>query len=200
MMKDLGHLDEPDRFSSAGAINNAGQIAGYAERSGGAEHLVLFSKDAIRDLGTFGGRYLTAAAINARGMIVGTSDQYVGAQTGFLYANGKLASLGTLIDPASGWTIVQATGINNRGQIVALAQNVDTWRGVRLDPLRPLSHEAAGQDDEQATPMVEPGVGELPASTGTAIPEAQAAPDWFQAAEMDEKNPPSRVQCGGGGS
>jgi hypothetical protein len=49
-------------------------------------------------------------------------------------------------------------------------------------------------------PMVEPGMDALPAPTETAIPEAQAAADWFQAGDTDEKNPPSHVQCGGGGS
>jgi probable HAF family extracellular repeat protein len=52
------------------------------------------------------------------GQIVGYSDTPSG-QDAFLYTDGQMVDLNNLIDPSSGWSIVEADGINDDGQIVA---------------------------------------------------------------------------------
>ena len=48
-------------------------------------------------------------SINDRGVIVGGP---------FVYSNGTLQNLNNLIPPGSGFTLDNATGINNNGQII----------------------------------------------------------------------------------
>jgi len=60
--------------------------------------------------------------LNGHGQVVGTttvSTQTGPPQHGFLYSHGKLIDLNTLLPANSGFTIVEATGINNKGQIAA---------------------------------------------------------------------------------
>src|SRR5947209_372241 len=52
-------------------------------------------------------------AINNLGQIVGTDNNHA-----FIYNGGTFSDLNTLIDPASGWTLSSASGINDLGQIV----------------------------------------------------------------------------------
>ena len=61
-----------------------------------------------------------ANAINLRDVAVGHVFQNQGGDTrAFLYtAAGQMVSLNDYVDPASGWTLEVATGINNRSEIV----------------------------------------------------------------------------------
>jgi probable HAF family extracellular repeat protein len=117
---DLGVLPGGD-FSSANAINPAGQIVGSSDTSqapGGGDwtsHAVLWRGGVMTDLGTLGGSGSGAWAINAAGVVVGVSympnnlDQHA-----FLWRHGTMTDLGTL---PGGW-VSQAYGINARGQAV----------------------------------------------------------------------------------
>lgn len=76
------------------------------------------------DLGTLGGSESGAGGINALGQVVGWSD-LAGDDDyhAFLYSGGAMVDLNSLIDPNSGWTLFDATGINDRGQIVGGGTN-----------------------------------------------------------------------------
>jgi probable HAF family extracellular repeat protein len=124
--------------STALAINHAGQATGYAATEGNAwDHAFLFD-GRIHDLGTLGGNS-QGFAINRRGQVVGTY-QYLGngvAPHACLWSGGQIIDLNYVIPPNSGWELREATGINDRGQIVGNAsrQGFSGWRGFLLTPL-----------------------------------------------------------------
>ena len=128
IMTDLGTLGGP--FSGATAINDAGQITGYADRadfvqysniaSRYARHAYLYDNGEMIDLGTLGGAFSIGMAINNLGQVVGSSNptplEY--NTHAFLYTDDRMIDLNMLIDPDSGWILLEATGINDAGQIV----------------------------------------------------------------------------------
>lgn len=62
----------------------------------------------------------------------GIGDAYV--SHAFLAANGKMTDLNTLIDAASGWELLQATDINNKGQIVGYGNLNNRLHAFLLTP------------------------------------------------------------------
>jgi len=105
--------------SSANAINEQGQIVGFAISSSGTYHAVLWTGDSVKDLGTLGGYLGWATGINATGQVVGfslTGSHSIwrqGETHAFLYTDGAMKDLGAL----SGCYSV-ARGINAAGHIV----------------------------------------------------------------------------------
>jgi probable HAF family extracellular repeat protein len=142
VMTDLGTLG--GLFSYATAINDAGAIVGEAGTgvlwpSGHfVPHAFLFVDGAMQDLGAFGGEFAGSQAhdINNRGQIVGASDTGADVRA-FLYEGGTMLDLNALIDPAEGWTIVNAQGINDVQQIAATACRAGECFAVRLDLASP---------------------------------------------------------------
>jgi probable HAF family extracellular repeat protein len=96
----------------------------------------------ITDLGTFpGGGISYAADINSKGWIVGTAYLDASGAGNFraaVWPKGKpgALNLNNLIPQDSGWTLAQATAINDAGQILAwgVDANGDT-HAFRLDPV-----------------------------------------------------------------
>jgi probable HAF family extracellular repeat protein len=74
----------------------------------------------------------TAHDINDHGQIVGETDTVLGRQA-FLYVAGSMVLLDGLIDPALGWTVQEANGINELGQIAGTACKAGLCYAVRLD-------------------------------------------------------------------
>src|SRR5579864_209432 len=150
-MHDLGLLGGTATFpaatgkhAQANGINDSGQIVGTSTYNGApfyyVTHAFLTSAAGpMTDLGTLGGAWASAAAINATGQIVGNSTTAGDAAGhGFLYTGGVMNDLNTMIAAGSGWELVNATSINDNGQIVGTAwlngvQFVN--HAVRLDPL-----------------------------------------------------------------
>jgi probable HAF family extracellular repeat protein len=130
-MTDLGSLGADP--SSANAINDLGQVVGFASLPGlHIEHPFLYSNGAMFDLDPTREGFGSANDINNRGQVVGSSSFVRGA---FLWEGAGMQSLTAMIDPASGWRINVATGINEFGQIAATAVKDGQFFAVRLDPV-----------------------------------------------------------------
>ena len=128
------------------AINDKGQVVGFADTPSGERHAFLWNAGGrMQDLGTLYGCESDAKAINNSGQVVGSATTRHGAQVqrerlssgphspgelpplwegvAFLYRDGSMIDLNTMIDPASGWNLWEATGINDSGQIVGQGRN-----------------------------------------------------------------------------
>jgi probable HAF family extracellular repeat protein len=142
-MADLG-VPSGAYASDARAINGNGQIAGSIYLNTNAAHAALYSNGAWSDLGTLSGAVSSQAkGINIAGQIVGTSIFPVtsyhpfkpGKHVGFIHNNSALVDLNTLIPSNSGFTITDAVGINDSGQILCDATNTGGYEhALRLTP------------------------------------------------------------------
>jgi probable HAF family extracellular repeat protein len=125
-MKDLDTLGSRGiATSQAHCINNSGQVAGSTSVPGGYHAFLWDAHRGMRDLGTLGERWSDALAVNNKGEVVGfvkTAD-HVWPDTAVLFAGSEVIDLNDMIDPASGWHLVEATGINDIGQIVGQGRN-----------------------------------------------------------------------------
>src|SRR3954447_2128182 len=107
---DLGTLGGNE--SAATAINESGQVAGWARRSDGAQHAFLFDTT-MSDLGTIGGASSAAWGVNRDGTVVGQSLTAISNTKGFIYSRGVRRSLGTL-----GGSNSIAYSVNDAGDVV----------------------------------------------------------------------------------
>ena len=126
-------------------LNDAGLAVGGIPSPGfaHASHAVLYDHGTLIDLGVLDPATLddsVALDINNHGQIVGRSAVLVDPEHygyhGFLSTDAGLVDLNTLIDPASGWVITNASGINDAAQIAATACYggiTGDCRAVRLD-------------------------------------------------------------------
>jgi len=114
-----------DDYSEATGINDAGQVVGWAATSGGALHAFITGPDGMgmRDLGTFGGTSSGAYGINDAGQVVGYSDTAGGGRHAFITGpNGTgMVDLNSLVGVPGGLVLEQANGINDAGQVIAVA-------------------------------------------------------------------------------
>ena len=141
-MRDLGTFG--GTTSDGLAINDAGQITGWASTTGNAaSHAFLWDGTTMQDLGTFGGTNSSGIAINAAGQVTGEA-----ALTGdtsshaFLWDGATMQDFGTF----GGTNSVGAT-INDSGQVAGYAHTVSTtvahaflWDGTAMRDLNSLIH------------------------------------------------------------
>ena len=72
-MIDLGTLG--GTYSDASAINDRGQVTGYANTAGGYSHAFRWTASgSMQDRGTLGGTDSSASAINDCGQVTGTAN------------------------------------------------------------------------------------------------------------------------------
>jgi probable HAF family extracellular repeat protein len=117
-IRDLGTLGGP--WAYVMAINERGQVVGWAHTKAGVQHVFLWQNGKMRDLGArfAGGDNGGEPTINKRGQVVGTSCPGVGTRCrAFLWQNGTMTDLGTLVMfPES-----TAVAINEHDQIIGQA-------------------------------------------------------------------------------
>lgn len=147
-MQNLGNFG--GIFSNGWAINNHDQVVGSAGRpyvEDGTGNLYpisafLYSGGVLTNLGAMiPNGNSSAYDINDLGQVVGWTDTPSGSLA-YLYSAGSMVLLNALIDPASGWTIENAGGINEAGQIAATGCQAGVCYAVRLD-LTPAIPEPA---------------------------------------------------------
>lgn len=114
-------------------INNSGVIVGDAGTASD-RHAFMFANGSLSDLGTLGGRFSSAFSLNELGQIVGTADSASGPHA-FLYTGGAMQDLNSLIDPATGWILVEARDINESGQIVGWGMHNGKHSAFLLTPV-----------------------------------------------------------------
>ena len=107
--------------ASATAINSSGRIVGFAQDSSDADHGFLYMNGKMTDLGLNVFPY----AINDHGVIVGEGP--TGGPGGAVVdSGGGFQNLNNLVPGGSGFTLTEAVGINDNGQIVADGSNNTT--------------------------------------------------------------------------
>jgi probable HAF family extracellular repeat protein len=133
---DLGNLGG-STWNIAFYINDRGQVVG---QSGVTDpqvwHAFLWTRaKGMKDLGTLpGDTWSWANNINNKGQAVGTSFPETGSRA-FIWQNGVMTDLNTLIPPDSPMYLLEAFGINDRGQIAGFGQlSNGELRGYLLDP------------------------------------------------------------------
>ena len=139
-MVDLGTLGGNDSYGMAINVNN--HVVGYSTVKLGDDRIVhafLYNGRKMLDLGSLdswmGDDQSYALGLNQRDEVVGYSYAMAIAgdvthpvrQVGFIYRQGEMLNLNNLIGKASeNYLIRAATGINNSGQIVAIAEELGT--------------------------------------------------------------------------
>ncbi len=98
-------------YSNAHGINDRGQVVGVSGNPNPEawEHAVIWERGTMTDLGTLpGGSHSFAFDINAAGVVAGMSDAGDGQFHAVIWQRGVIRDLG----------VGEASGINNRGQVV----------------------------------------------------------------------------------
>jgi probable HAF family extracellular repeat protein len=173
---DLGSLGDN---SVAFSINSAGQAVGTSFIAGNP-HATLFSGGAVTDLGTLvSGGISSANNLNNYGLSVGRASSADGGWHAALFRNGTVVDLNNLVNPTLGWTLIEANGINDAGQIVCggMGKVNNTYHTLLLTPINPPAaptNVTATADNGQATvtfmPPVDRGGSPITYFTVTANP------------------------------
>jgi probable HAF family extracellular repeat protein len=131
---DLGPFDN-NRNDVLG-INDHAQIVGVSLNPETGRIEAFRQEGANRSaLGTLGGSFSIARALNNNGEVVGGSlTPGDGNFHGFLYRNDQMHDLNDFLEPGAGWELLQALGINNHGEIIAIGSHVGQDRIVLLRP------------------------------------------------------------------
>jgi probable HAF family extracellular repeat protein len=116
------------------AINNVGQRAGVSlNPETGRIEAFMEGRSGRNSLGTLGGSFSVARGINDRGEVVGGSltegDENFRA---LIYSCNRLYDLNDCLEADCDWELIQAVGINNSGEIIAVGSHAGEDRIVLL--------------------------------------------------------------------
>jgi probable HAF family extracellular repeat protein len=106
------------------AINSHNQIVGQAVNSNGTALAAIWQNNTVAALGGLlpGDAASFATSINNRGQVVGSSFDSKGNWShGLLWQNGKMIDLNTVFPASSNLYVVNASNINESGQIAGMA-------------------------------------------------------------------------------
>ncbi len=120
------------------AINNAGQVVGQSTLAGNTNtHAFLYSGGVAKDLGALNPTdFSYANGLNEFGKVVGTSSTQAGVYSAFYYDGTSMINLNQHLDASSvGWTLSEATSINDLGQIVGYGMIGGQQHAFLLTPL-----------------------------------------------------------------
>jgi probable HAF family extracellular repeat protein len=124
----------------ANAINESGVIVGAAEKKTNFPQTVLqallWKNQTVTVLSAQRG---SAADINNRGAVVGYAEKPGSRYESyaFLYSKGHMIDLNTCLPPNSGWVLIAATAINDKGQIAGNGLYQGNRRAFLLTPSQP---------------------------------------------------------------
>jgi len=123
-LQDLGTLG--GAYSNGLAINDSGWVTGWAYTGNGAIHAFLWNGSSLQDLGSLGGTISQGLAINASGWVTGLAYTAGNAARAFLWNGASMIDLNTFLPAGSPFVLESAFGINDAGQIGAVARNTAT--------------------------------------------------------------------------
>lgn len=126
--------------SSARAMNDVNQAAGYLETTNGETHAFVFDGvGGLRDIDTMSNAFSSANAINDAGQVVGVffhhrdDDEHA-----FVTLAGTMHDLNDLVRTGKvEWVLIEAQDINDAGQIVGYGRVGDNERAFLLSPVPP---------------------------------------------------------------
>jgi probable HAF family extracellular repeat protein len=139
-------------------INNEGQVVGQSDLPGDTVHHAFFWQNGVMtDLGSLSDALPNSQAIgiNNQGQVVGFSQDAAGdegSSVAVLWENGTITDLNTVIAAGSSLFLMEATAINDRGEIAGfgrLPNNPDDHRGFILIPCH-AAHSGANVCEENS--------------------------------------------------
>jgi probable HAF family extracellular repeat protein len=122
---------------SAQAINNGGVIIGACDLPNGLGHGVIWRNGSVEDLGIIGEpdeATSLALDINSWNQVVGVAQPEDGKLKAFLWEKGKMINLNQVIDPHSGWQLLVASRINDKGEILGRGYLKGSIHAFALEP------------------------------------------------------------------
>jgi probable HAF family extracellular repeat protein len=138
---DLGNLGS-GAFNLAFGINNRSQIVGQSPLPDNTLHAFLWQDGVMNDLGSLPGLPGSEAnGINDHGQVVGFSFDANGDESSnvaWIWEKGTMTDLNNLAPADSPWFLMEALGINDRGQIAGKMFNLMTGdiHGFLATPVR----------------------------------------------------------------
>ena len=135
-----------DFISEAFAINISGSVVGHSKGQAGTRAFIWTSQTGMKSLPSLpGGNVTRALGINKKGEAVGSSGSFDGARAVFWNSKGEAQDLNAVVTTPAGLTLLEAVGINESGQIVALEGDENNTHGFHEGSNRVLLLTPIGQ-------------------------------------------------------
>ncbi len=135
IVRDIGTLG--GMHSAACALNDLGEVVGWAETPNHSTNAFLWHDGVMRNLKSLAGSVESQSfAVNRLVQVVGSSLNSKGETRAVIWENGKITDLNDLVTAPAGLVFTRARGINNRGQILVEVQvrTDGTTRSFLLTP------------------------------------------------------------------